>query len=126
MTRPLVALLLLVVVFAGCAQLMMGSIEALMKQGIELLTAGKYDAALELGDRSEVVPVLAEALFRAGADALGRGQFSEAVGHLLEYVQLKPTEGQGYLQLGRAYLGTGTYGNAPRTLVQGLALRLRR
>ena len=160
-TRPLVALILLVAVVAGCAQLMMVSIDTLMKQGIELLTAGKYDAAiakflevlqrdpkswnaylylarsyvgkgawgdaiasgrkaLELGDRNEVVPVLADALFRAGTDALGRGQFSEAVGHLLEYVQLKPTDWQGYLQLGRAYLGAGTYGNALQALVQGL------
>lgn len=160
--RPLVALLVLVAVVAGCAQLMQASLESLMKQGIELLTAGKYDAAiakfmevlqrdprswnaylylarayvgksdwshaivsgrkaLELGDKSEVVPVLAEALLRAGGDALGRRQFSEAVGHLVEYVKLKPADWQGYLQLGRAFLGTGAYGDALPTLVQGLA-----
>jgi tetratricopeptide (TPR) repeat protein len=159
--RRIVVLVLLVAVLAGCAQAMMVSIEALLKQGIELFTAGKYDAAiakflevlqrdpkswnaylylarsylakgawsdaiasgrkaLELGDKNEVVPVLGEALFKAAGDALSRRQFSEAVGHLVEYVQLKPTDWQGYLQLGRAYLGAGTYGNALQTFVQGL------
>jgi tetratricopeptide (TPR) repeat protein len=159
--RSLTALMMLLAVVAGCAQLMQASLESLMKQGIELLTAGKYDAAiakfrevlgrdprywnaylylarsyigkgawsdavangrkaLELGDRNEVVPVLAEALLRGGLDALGRGQFSEAAGHLVDYVKLKPTDWQGYLSLARAYLGTNSYGDALQTLVQGL------
>ena len=159
--RSLIALMMLVAVVAGCAQLMQASLETLMKQGIELLTAGKYDAAiakfrevlgrdprywnaylylarsyigkgawsdaiasgrkaLELGDRNEVVPVLAEALLRGGLDALGRGQFSEAAGHLVDYVKLKPTDWQGYLGLARAYLGTNSYGDALQALVQGL------
>ena len=31
---------------AGCAQLVADSIEALLRQGIELFTAGKYDEAI--------------------------------------------------------------------------------
>ena len=159
--RTPIAFVMLVAVVAGCAQLMMVSLETLMKQGIELLTAGKYDAAiakfrevlqrdpkywnaylylarsyvgksawsdaiasgrkaLELGDRNEVVPVLAEALLRGGVDALGRRQFSEAAGLLVEYVKLKPTDWSGYRELARAYLGAGSYGDALQALVKGL------
>jgi len=160
--RRLLALLLAVLVVAGCASLMADSIESLLKQGIELFTAKKYDEAiakflevvrrdpkswnaylylarsyiaksswtdalasgrkaLELApERNDVIPVLAEALFGAGTDALKRGQFSEAIGHFTEYVKLKPTDFQGYLQLGRAYLGRGAYPDALRAFVQGL------
>jgi superkiller protein 3 len=150
----LLVLLVTVVVAAGCAQLMADSIEALMKQGIELLTAGKYEAAiakfLEVVQRdpkswngylyltrayigkgswgdaiasgrkalelapstAEVAPTLAQAFLGAGTDALGRRQFSEAAGHLLEYVKLKPGDFQGYLNLARAYLGTQSWVDA--------------
>jgi cytochrome c-type biogenesis protein CcmH/NrfG len=67
-----------------------------------------------------VVPTLAEAFLGAGRDALQRRQFSDAVGHLGEYVKLRPADAQGYLQLARAFLGTGAYGDALRTIVQGL------
>jgi tetratricopeptide (TPR) repeat protein len=151
LARVLLLLVVAAVVGAGCAQLMEDSLEALMKQGIELLTAGKYDAAiakflevvrrdpkawnahlhlaraymgkgswadaiasgrkaLELAPSSgDVVPTLAQALLGAGTDALGRRQFSEAAGHFLEYVKLKPTDFQGYLNLARAYLGSQSW-----------------
>ncbi len=77
--------------------------------------------ALELApDQKDVIPVLAEALLGAGTDALKRGQFTEAANHLVEYVKLKPADYQGYLQLGRAYLGNAAYADALRALVQGL------
>jgi superkiller protein 3 len=158
----LLVLLVTVVVAAGCAQLMADSIEALMKQGIELLTAGKYDAAiakfLEVVQRdpkswngylhltrayigkgswgdaiasgrkalelapstTDVVPVFAQALLGGGLDALQRRQFPTAAAQLGEYVKLRPADWQGYLQLGRAFLGTGAYGDALKTLGQGL------
>ena len=160
--RRLAALVLVVVMVAGCASLVADSIESLLKQGIELFTQRKYDAAIEkfrevirrdpkswnaylylarsyLGktswtdavasgrkalelapEKSDVIPVLAEAFLGAGTDALKRGQFSEAAGHFVEYVKLKPADYQGYLQLGRAYLGSGSYQDALRALVQGL------
>src|SRR5919108_306241 len=56
----------------------------------------------------------------AGMEALGRRQFGDAIGHLVEYVKLKPADARGYLQLGRAYLGNGAYGDALRAFIQGL------
>ena len=148
---------------AGCAQLVADSVEALLRQGIELFTAGKYDEAiakflevvrrdpkswtaylymarsyiakaswgdaiasgrkaLELAPTAgDVIPALAEALLGAGADALGRRQFSEAIGHFSEYLKLRPADARGYLQLGRAYLGAGAYGDALRAILDGLA-----
>jgi tetratricopeptide (TPR) repeat protein len=151
LARWLLPAVLMAVVAAGCAQLMADSIEALMKQGIDLFSAGKYDAAigkflevvqrdpkswsaylylarayvakgawadavasgrkaLELAPNSgDVVPTLAQAFLGAGTDALGRRQFSEAAGHFLEYVKLRPTDFQGYLNLARAYLGSQSW-----------------
>jgi Flp pilus assembly protein TadD len=139
---------------AGCAQLVAVSVETLLKQAIELFTAGRYDEAiaklwevvrrdpaswtaylylarsyvakaswadalttarkaLELAPgNADVVPVLADALFGAGRDALARGQFREAIGHIVEYVKLRPTDVQGYLNLGKAYWQSGNLGGA--------------
>jgi tetratricopeptide (TPR) repeat protein len=161
-TRPLALVLAALVIFAGCAGLVADSIDALMKQGIELFLARKYDEAiakflevvrrdprfwnaylylarsyvgksdwtaaiangrkaLELApNTTDVVTTLAEAFLGAGVDALKRRQFAEAVGHLGEYVKLRPSDAQGYLQLGRAFLGTGAYTDALRVIVQGL------
>lgn len=69
----------------------------------------------------DVVPVFAEALLGGGVAALRQGQFSDALGHLVEYIRLKPTDPQGYLNLGRAYLGTGNYGDALSAFVRGLS-----
>lgn len=162
--RSVIVILVSTLLIAGCAQLMASSVEALLKQAIELFTAGKYDAAisklvevvrrdpkswnaylylarsyvaksswteaissgrkaLELAPSSgDVVPVLAEALFGAGADALGRGRFPEAIRHFGEYVRLRPTDAQGYLQLGKAYWQDGNLGNALEAFRQVLRL----
>ncbi len=69
----------------------------------------------------EVVPVFAEALFGGGVAALREAKFSEAIGHLVEYIRLKPTDPQGYLNVGKAYLGTGALGDALAAFVRGLA-----
>lgn len=161
--RTLVFVLVAMLMLVGCAGLIEDSIDALIKQGIELFTARRYDEAIskflevirrdprswtaylytarsyiakgswgdaltsgrkafELAPSSgDVIPTLAEALIGAGIEALGRRQSSEAIGHLSEYVKLRPADAQGYLQLGRAFLGTGAYIDALRTIVQGLA-----
>lgn len=164
MTRRSVLVVLSAIVLAGCAQLMADSVEALLKQAIDLFTARRYDEAiskllevvrrdpkswnaylylarsyvaksswadaltsgrkaLELAPSSaEVVPVLAEALLGAGTDALGRRQFTEAIGHFAEYVKLRPTDVQGYLQLGKAYWQNGNVGSALDSFRQVLQL----
>jgi cytochrome c-type biogenesis protein CcmH/NrfG len=153
-SRAVVVLLVAVLMAAGCAQLMADSVEALLRQAIELYTARRYDEAiskllevvrrdpkswnaylylarsylaksswadaltssrkaLELAPSStEVIAVLADALLGAGTDALVRGQVSEAIAHLGEYVRLRPTDVQGYLQLGKAYWQSGNLGGA--------------
>ena len=69
--------------------------------------------ALELApNNTDVVAALADALIGAGTDALRRRQFSEAIGHLTEYVRLRPSDSQGYLNLGKAYLESGNVGGA--------------
>jgi tetratricopeptide (TPR) repeat protein len=68
----------------------------------------------------DVVPVFAEALFGGGVDALKKGQFSDAIGHFVEYIRLKPADPQGYLNAGKAYLGTGAWGDALAAFVRGL------
>jgi tetratricopeptide (TPR) repeat protein len=68
----------------------------------------------------DVVPVLAEALAGGGRDALSRGQYAEAISRLGEYVRLRPADARGYLDLGRAYLGSGRYSDALGTVVRGL------
>jgi tetratricopeptide (TPR) repeat protein len=160
--RSLAVLIVAVLVVAGCAQLMGASIEALIKEGVDLLAAQKYDEAiakflevvrrdpnsweaylyltrayvgkgawgdaiasgrkaLELApSKTDAVSALAQAFFGAGTDALARRQFSEAAGHFGEFVKLRPTDWQGYLQLARAWLGTGAYADALGALVQGL------
>ena len=160
--RLFLVLLASAIAVAGCAQLMADSIESLMKKGIELLTAGKYDEALakflevvrrepksweaylymaraylgkgswtdalasgrkalELApNRADVIPVLADAFLGAGVEALRQRRFSDAVAHLTEYVKLKPADFRGYLNLGRAHLGTGALGDALRSFVQSL------
>jgi cytochrome c-type biogenesis protein CcmH/NrfG len=133
---------------------MQDSIESLIRQGIALFQAGKYDEAigtfvevirrdprsltaflylarsyaatsawsdaiasgrkaLELAPTSaDAVGALADALIGAGTDALRRRQLSEAVGHLIEYVRLRPSDARGYLALGKAYLESGNVGGA--------------
>lgn len=147
----LCAILVAALATAACATLGVDSTEALLKQGIELFTARRYDEAiakfqevirrdprawnaylylarsyvakaswadaiasgrkaLELApNRADVVPVLAEAFLGAGTDALTRRQFSDAIGFFGEYVKLRPTDFQGYLNLARAFLGTSAW-----------------
>jgi tetratricopeptide (TPR) repeat protein len=67
-----------------------------------------------------VLTTLGESLFGAGRDALQRGAFTDAVGHFVEYVKLRPADASGYLNAGRAYLGSRNWSDAGRVLVDGL------
>jgi tetratricopeptide (TPR) repeat protein len=77
--------------------------------------------ALELAPReTEALTTLVQSLWGAGVDALKRGSFRDAAGHFVEYIRLRPTDAQGYLHAGRAYLGTGSWGDALSVLTSGL------
>ena len=67
-----------------------------------------------------VLVTLADSLFGAGRAALQRLAFGEAVSHFVEYVRLRPGDAAGYLNAGRAYLGSRNWGDAARVLVEGL------
>jgi len=78
--------------------------------------------AFELSPRDgEVLTTLGQSLWGAGVDALQRRSFTEAAGHFVEYIKLRPTDVQGYLNAGRAYIGSGSWGDGARVLVDGLA-----
>ena len=67
-----------------------------------------------------VLTTLGDSLFGAGREALQRGTFAVAVGHFVEYVKVRPGDAAGYLNAGRAYLGSRNWGDAGRVLVDGL------
>lgn len=92
------------------------------------LAKAAWSPAIESGRKAyerapagqDVVAVFAAALAGGGRDALARGQYAEAISRLGEYVRLKPVDARGYLDLGRAYLGSGRYAAALGTVVRGL------
>jgi len=68
----------------------------------------------------DVIPTFAEALFGGGVDALKNARFTDAISNFVEYLRLKPTDAAGYLNVGKAYLGAGNYGEALSAFVRGL------
>lgn len=70
----------------------------------------------------DVVAVFAEALYGGGIDALKGGRFSEAIGFLVDYVKIQPNLADGYLNLGRAFLGNRDFKGALDAFVRGLAV----
>jgi len=68
----------------------------------------------------DVVATFGEALFGGGLAALTGGQFAEAIADFTEYIRLRPTDAQGYLGAGRAYLASAQYDQALGTLARGL------
>jgi tetratricopeptide (TPR) repeat protein len=82
---------------------------------------GSARKALELAPaESATVTTLGDALFGGGLDALQRGAFRDASSLFGEYIRLRPADVQGYLNAGRAYLGTRDWADAGRVLAEGL------
>lgn len=78
--------------------------------------------AFELApDKKESLPVLAEALFGGGSDALKNGRFAESISLFVEYLKLEPGNTRAWLSVGRAYLGQQDFRQALGAFVQGLA-----
>ena len=83
---------------------------------------GNARKALELAPaESATVTTLGDALFGGGVDALQRGAFRDAAGLFVEYIRLRPTDVNGYVNAGRAYLGARDWAGGARVLVDGLA-----
>jgi tetratricopeptide (TPR) repeat protein len=62
----------------------------------------------------------ARTLLDGGRQALSLGDASGAIGLLREYVRQEPADAAGYLNAGRAYLGTRNWGDAVHVLADGL------
>jgi tetratricopeptide (TPR) repeat protein len=77
--------------------------------------------AVELAPaETATLTTLGDALLGGGADALQRGAFRDAAGLFTEYIRLRPTDVNGYLNARRAYLGARDWTEAGRVLVSGL------
>lgn len=92
-----------------------GSWSAYLYAARSYIAKGEWLSAIDNGRKAfelapagqDVVPVFAEALLGGGRDSLARGQYAEAISRFGEYVRLKPTDAQGYLDLGKAYWQSG-------------------
>jgi tetratricopeptide (TPR) repeat protein len=107
--RLLVVLVVSVLAVGGCAQLMADSIEALMKQGIELLTAGKYDEAV--GKFLEVIqrdPKSWNAYLYLTRSYIGKASWGDAIASGRKALELAPNRGDVIPALAQAFLGAGT------------------
>jgi len=96
----------MIVAVAGCAQLMADSIETLMKQGIELLTAGKYDAAvtkfLEVVQRD---PKSWNGYLYLARAYIGKGAWGDAITSGKKALELAPSATEVAPTLAEAFLG---------------------
>lgn len=82
---------------------------------------GNARKAFELAPReTEVVTAFGDSLLGAGGDAFQRRAYGDAAGLFVEYIRLVPSDPRGYLGAGRAYLGSGSWTDAGRVLVEGL------
>jgi tetratricopeptide (TPR) repeat protein len=86
----------------------------------EAIDNGKKAFALA-PNKTEVIPVFAEALFGGGSAALKSGRYAESVGHFVEYLKLEPGNTRAWLNIGTAYLGQRQFREALSALSQGLA-----
>ena len=60
----------------------------------------------------DVMPVLLEALFGGGAEALARGSFPDSINYFGEYVRLQPTNVKAWVSVGKAYAGNRQFMDA--------------
>jgi tetratricopeptide (TPR) repeat protein len=78
--------------------------------------------AFELApNKTEAIPIFAQALFGGGTDALKNGRFAESVSLFVEYLKLEPGNTQAWLNVGKAYLGQKDFRQALGAFAQGLA-----
>jgi tetratricopeptide (TPR) repeat protein len=70
----------------------------------------------------DVIPVLAEALFGGGSEALKANRFNDAISHFLDYIKLQPGNARAYLNVARAFLGEKRFADALAALLKGLGV----
>lgn len=78
--------------------------------------------AYELSPKGQdVIPVLGQALYGGGADALKNGRLQESVSRFTEYLKLEPGNTSAWLNVGKAFLGQSQFREALNAFTQGLA-----
>jgi tetratricopeptide (TPR) repeat protein len=68
----------------------------------------------------DVLPVLLDALYGGGNDALARGAFIDSIGYFSEYVGHQPGNFRAWLKVGMAYAGNRQFIEALRALQKAL------
>jgi tetratricopeptide (TPR) repeat protein len=110
-TRPLTVGLVALLLLAGCAGLIADSIDALMKQGIDLFLARKYDEAI--AKFLEVVrrdPKFWNAYLYMARSYLGKGSWGDAIASGRKALELAPSSTEVVTSLAEAFLGAGSCG----------------
>lgn len=129
--RLLVVLLIPTLALAGCAGLMGDSIDSLMKQGTDLLAAGKYDEAV--AKFQEVIrrdPKSWNAYLYLTRAYIGKGSWGDALTSGRKALELAPDRTDATATLAQALLGAGTdaltrrqYSEAASHFVEYIKLR---
>jgi Flp pilus assembly protein TadD len=104
-----VALLVVLLLLAGCAQLMADSVEALLKRGIESFTAGRYDEAIST--LLEVVrrdPASWNAYLYLARSYIAKSSWTDALASSRKALEFAPSSTDVVPVLAEALLGAGT------------------
>jgi tetratricopeptide (TPR) repeat protein len=120
--RRIVALVLTVVMVAGCAQLMADSVESLLKQGIELFTQRRYDEAI--ARLLEVVRRDAKswtAYLYLARSYVAKSSWADAIASGRKALELAPERGDVIPTLAEAFLGAGRDALARRQFAEAVS-----
>lgn len=71
---------------------------------------------------TDVIAALAESLLGGGLAAVQSGQYNQAIGYLGDYIKLQPNNATAYLNMGKAFLGSGQFAPALDSFVKGLGV----
>ena len=94
------------------------------------IVRGMWGDAIESGRQAfqfspqgpEVLQTFLQALFGGGAQALGTGNYTQAISHFSEYLKLDTGNVNAWTGVGKAYLGNGQYGDALQSLLKALGM----
>ena len=117
-----------IALFTDYIKLQPGNARAYLNVGRALLGEKRFADALDAllkgivvalsgNDRADIL----KALIDGGAQALGQGEFRTAITFLTEYLKIDPANMRAYVDIAKAYIGTGDYAQALQAYVRGLA-----